>query len=258
MSLVATWLATHAHLEPALLCGPAFEHAVAERRAATGARDDAAYVALLASSVAECDHLVAGLAVPESWLFRYPQSYDLLVEHLAALATRRPADSVLPMLSAGCAAGQEACSMVIAAVHAGWSPERVHVEAVDRNPVALAQAEAGVYSQRSIRCALPAWAAPWLQIGEGTVRVDPTIRRTICYRAANLMDVEPGALGSVFDVVFCRNVLIYLGTAARARLLATLAERLAPGGLLFLGHAEHLPIISAWFTPGFITRFPIK
>jgi chemotaxis methyl-accepting protein methylase len=102
---VRQWLIDHTSLEPALLDGAGFESLVAERIAACGCGNEAAYIAMLDQVRDEVDRLTAGIAVPETWLFRYPRSFERLTDHLREL--RRSGSSSLRMISLGCATGQE-------------------------------------------------------------------------------------------------------------------------------------------------------
>jgi chemotaxis protein methyltransferase WspC len=235
--LVRRWLMEHTALEPSLLEGAGFDALVAGRLAACGAADDAGYAALLDRSPDEVDQLVAGIAVPETWLFRYPRSFEVLAEFAARrLAEGRPE---LRLCSVGCATGQEPYCMAMAALHAGWPADRVHIEALDRSAELLRTAAAAEYGPASIRTEIPAWALPHLQRRGEHVVVDPAVRAMVRFTCADA--TAPGVLGAFapFDAVFCRNVLIYLTSAARARLLSAICEALTSGGMLVVGHAEH-------------------
>ena len=82
---VRAWLVDHTPLEPTLLDGAGFESMVCERVASASGGNVAAYLEVLRSSPGEVDRLIAGVAVGETWLFRYPRSFDLLVEVLERL-----------------------------------------------------------------------------------------------------------------------------------------------------------------------------
>ncbi len=235
VAAVRRWLLEHTPLEPALMEGAGFETLVSERIAAAG-RGESAYLAALSESTDEVDLLVAGIAVPETWLFRYPHSYALLVEFLRhRLADGAPS---LRMLSVGCATGQEPYCMAMAALHAGWPVERISVGGLDRNREFLRRAAVAEYGPASIRTEIPAWALPCLQRAGETIGIDPAVRAAVWFRQADV--VEPAALlaASPCDVIFCRNVLIYLNAGSRRRLLDSICAALAAGGLLFTGHAE--------------------
>lgn len=234
---VRRWLEANSCIEPSLLEGAGLESLVAERLSALGG-DESEYLAELARSPEELDRLIAGIAVPETWLFRYPRSYDLLLECLE----RRLAGGVptLRMLSIGCATGQEPYCMAMTALHAGWPRERVSVEALDRNRGFLDTAVVGVYGAASVRTEIPAWAVPFLRRSGDTVEIEAAVRSMVRLTRADI--TSPGALRGVgpCDVIFCRNVLIYLNAAAREQLVESICAELAVGGLLFVGHAEQI------------------
>ncbi len=235
---VKDWLVEHASLEPSLLEGAGFEGLIAERMTASRCSIEADYLSLLGSSEAEVNRLIAGVAVPETWLFRYPLSFQLLVEFLAR--RRAGGGATVRMRSIGCAGGEEPYCMVMAALHAGWDPEAVLVEAVDRNPEVLRRAAAGEYGGFSVRTELPGWAMQYLGRSGATITVDPLVRSRVRFVRADVLRTGSLAAGGLFDVVFCRNVLIYLGANARAHLLSSICDSLKRGGLLFVGHAEQL------------------
>lgn len=232
---VQRWLVERLSLEPSLLSGAGFESLVEERLAASGV-SESAYVAGLDRSEDEVDRLVEGIAVPETWFFRYPQSYRVLVEALRG----RPAGAALRMLSIGCASGEEPYCMAMAALEAGAPAADIHITALDRNREALRRAANGEYGAFSIRTEIPDWAVQFLGRRGSTIVVDPAIRAMVRFAHADVL--EPGALseGAPYDVIFCRNVLIYLRAQARTRLLESMCQALAMGGLLFVGHAEAL------------------
>ncbi len=232
---VRQWLVENTPLEPTLLEGPGFAALVGERVAAVARGDESAYVEALRRSPEEVDRLTADIAVPETWLFRYPRSFELLVDWLR----RRTASGAgsLRMCSIGCATGQEPCCMAMAAVHAGWAREQVAVDALDRNAEALRAGAEGRYGPASIRGEIPAWAAPFLEREGETICIDAGIRRMVRFLRTDVLASGLEALGP-YDVIFCRNVMIYLNAGARARMLRSVRDSLVIGGLLFVGHAE--------------------
>lgn len=241
---VQRWLIDHTPLEPDLLTGPGFDRLIAERAAAAGCPDESAYASLLSRSPDELERLTSAVAVPETWLFRYPESFRHLEQALGQrLASGAP---TLTMASLGCAGGEEPFSMAMTGRHAGWPAESIRIDAVDGSRAALARAALGVLGPGSIRTELPDWSARWLRPADGAVAVDPEIRGLIRFTHDDL--TRPGALpaGPVYDIILCRNLLIYLNEAARARLVTAIAAALTPGGLLYVGHAEPL----LWAGPG--------
>jgi chemotaxis protein methyltransferase WspC len=233
---VRRWLEEHALVEPSLLGNTGLDTVVAERVSAFGG--EPAYIEALARSPDEVDRLMAGIAVPETWLFRYRRSYDLLLEFLERrLASGQP---TLRMLSIGCATGQEPYCMAMTALHAGWPADRVSVHALDRNSGFLQAAAKGEYGPSSIRTDIPGWAMPFLQRRGDAIVIATPARDLVRFTRADITD--PAALRGTgpFHVIFCRNLLIYLNARARASLLDAICAELAPEGLLFVGHAEQM------------------
>ncbi|MCC6428450.1 MAG: hypothetical protein IT435_16730 [Phycisphaerales bacterium] len=230
---VRDWLVRNTALEPSLLEGPSFDALVAERIAAVSAGDARAYVAGLSTHPPEVDRLIAGIAVPETWLFRYPRSFDVLADHLGSRLAS--GTTTLRMCSIGCATGQEPLCMAITALHAGWAPQRIAIDAIDRSPDALRIATQGRYSSASIRGEIPAWATPYLRHDGEWIRIDPIAQSCVRFSQG---DASTWSAPQTLDVVFCRNLMIYMNAAVRTSLLSAIHDALVPGGLLFVGHAE--------------------
>jgi len=174
----------------------------------------------------------------ETFLFRGANQLDALVTLLPSLAVRgRP----LRVLSAGCATGEEAYSAAaVLAAHARHLRGGFEVVGLDISTPRLAVASAGRYASDQIRLGHSA-AGVMLDAHferDGTSwRPRPALRRHVSFRVGNLAgDADLGR----FDVVFCRNVLIYAHDDAWPRFLRTLERALVPGGYLFLGDSESL------------------
>lgn len=225
-------LRARARFEPRLLEGPGFRQTLSNRIAKLGLDSESAYAARLAADEAELELLAGRIAVAETWLFRYPAAFELLVEHLR----RRDASTSVMMLSVACATGEEAFSMAAAALHAGCDPQRTRIIALDRNPDSIATARRGELHQPIPRDPVPPWAQGWFQRRGPICAVDRRLLELIDFQVADALRT-PFAPGSC-TAIFCRNLLIYLEDGARRQLLGDLAEALSPQGVLFLGHAD--------------------
>jgi len=250
LPLTAEWLVATARLSPELLATTSVERAVLEqaravqRRRGWGDGDlDREYAALLARDLAEAAALRAVVAVPESWLFRGRASFEFLREWLAE--RRKGIAQGVTMLSAGCAGGAEAMSMALTALAAGLEPHQVSIDAIDLNASAVDGAVDGVYAGLALREELPAWANAVSVDPERRVRIPAPVRSMVRFERSDLFAWDPGE--GRYDVVFCRNVLIYLDAHARRRVIELFIERLYPGGVLFLGHSESLLNVSTAF-----------
>lgn len=186
--------------------------------------------------------LAAQVAVPETWLFRYPASFETLRD--ACLARGR----AIRMASIGCATGQEPLCMAATALSALGTESEISVDAVDRNPAALAAARAADWSGAlPQRGAIPAWAEPWILQRAGSVTVHERTRAAVRFhRISSIDDLVAFLAERSFDVIFCRNMLMYLDSAARTRVVQAMVGSVPVGGLVFLGHAENAMLGSGW------------
>ena len=193
---------------------------------------------------ARLDALAAELTVGETFFFRHPEQFDALRVDLLPSMVRRARSTGLRALSAGCASGEEAYTLAITLHRAGLTAQGVdwQVLAVDVNPAALARAAAARYGEWSLRATPPELRELWFRAVEPGVWTPlPAIRERVRF--------EPRQLGQPdaafwtpdrFDIIFCRNVLMYLAPTALRQAIQHLVGALAPGGVLFLGHAETL------------------
>lgn len=185
------------------------------------ARDPAALAALV-------EHAVVG----ETAFWRHP-------EQLAAFARAvRDAPAPLRIWSVGCATGEEPYSVAIALLEAGRAGAGDRILATDVSTRALAAAAAGAYRARALR-KLPRALERWFERDDPR-RVRAEVRALVSFARHNLV-ADPVPLGGGFDVVFCRNVLIYFSPETAAAALYRLVAALAPGGTLVLGPVE-LPL----------------
>ena len=181
------------------------------------------------------------VATHETLFFRDVQPFDhLLATGLPRLIARRPFGSKLRLWSAAASTGQEAYSLAITLAEYGLV-DRTQTEIVgtDLSHEAVARARTGLYSQYEVQRGLSVYRLMEHFTAEGREwRVNPGLRELCSFRRWNLLD-DPALLGR-FDVVFCRNVLLYFSPEARARALALLRRHMVPDGLLYLGASETL------------------
>lgn len=188
--------------------------------------------------------LLDSVTVQETRLYRHPAQSRLAGSLFTpGLSRARAEGRPFRLLSAGCATGEEAFTLAAQALAATQDIPGSHIEVVglDLCRPALASAEAGVVASGlgDPLGLVPAELLPWLADADGAPRLHPSLRRSLSFRRANLLDGF-GAHGA-FDVVFCRNVLIYLTDPARQRVVRALTAGLRPGGVLALGPTDRAP-----------------
>jgi chemotaxis protein methyltransferase CheR len=176
------------------------------------------------------------LTTNESFFFRDGKPFEHLRRMLPRIAATRAATQRLRVLSAACSTGQEAYSVAMVAEGLGLS-SRLEVLGTDLSSEVVRRAREGVYSQFEVQRGLPVQmlVKHFRQEG-GQWRISSALRAMARFETGNLLgDLRP--LGT-FDVIFCRNVLIYFDAPTKTRVLSALADRLAPDGVLYLGGAE--------------------
>jgi chemotaxis protein methyltransferase CheR len=206
------------------------------------------YYRLATSSArGEIVHLLDAISTNETSFFREPKQFELLAQRILpawaaeAAAGRRPRR--LRVWSAACSTGEEPFSVAMA-LRDGLGPAwDLQILASDLSTRALAQARGALWAIEQARDIPQAYLKTFMLRGTGPavgqMRAGPAIRSLIRFERVNLND-ERWPVGGPFDMIFCRNVLIYFDAAGRRRTVHRLLERLVPGGYLFLGHAEGL------------------
>ncbi|MBL9089147.1 MAG: methyltransferase domain-containing protein [Planctomycetia bacterium] len=244
-SSVTRVLERRAGLEAGAVGEAAVAAAVDARRRRFGESVDA-YAARVEDDAAERTRLVADLLVHETSFFRYPASFDVLAAFLAP----RAAASAAPVriLHLACSTGQEPLSAAMAALEAGVPEARLAIDAVDVSAEAVAHARAARYEGGALRGLSIERRERWFAHDAGGWRALPVLRDRVRYAVGDALEPDLAAAGA-YDVVFCRNLLVYLTASARDRVLGHVRRLLRADGRLFVGHAEVLVARGAGFVP---------
>jgi chemotaxis protein methyltransferase CheR len=209
---------------------------LSKRLRALGLRSFGEYVDLLdtAAGAAEREHFANALTTNLTSFFREVHHFDHLEREIRAQPDRR-----LRIWSAGCSTGEEAYTIAMILAAAGERPgggDR-RILATDIDSDALATAIRGRYARDRLRLVPARFHTPaFFEACERDEVVTEMLRRLVVFRKLNLIGAWP--FRTVFDMIFCRNVLIYFSPELRARLVERFIAQLAPGGLLYLGHSE--------------------
>ncbi len=216
-----------------------------------GLADLAALAARMKPASALERDVVDAMTTNESLFFRDGKPFDALRQTvLARLHAARPAGAALRIWSAAASTGQEAYSiaMVAADMAAALQGRRVEVLGTDLAREPLDRARQGAYSQFEIQRGLPMqMLVKHFTKEDAGWRVKPSLRDAVVFREWNLLsDLRP--LG-MFDIVFCRNVLIYFDPPTKRRVLEAIARQMPADGVLFLGGAETAVGLTEMFKP---------
>jgi chemotaxis methyl-accepting protein methylase len=208
----------------------ALDRFVADRMRALGMTMVESYVSLAADPTRpEQRKLIDAITVPHTWFYRDPEQLRVIAGLLHA-AQPGP----LSVWVAGCATGEEAYTLAMIGRRIG---RELWVLATDVNETALAAARRGVYSALSVRD-VPEYERHWVPQREHGFVVDDALRSAVRFQRHNLVDPPPQAPRGAWDLVVCRNVLIYFAPGAARRLLARFARAVREGGALVVGASE--------------------
>jgi chemotaxis protein methyltransferase CheR len=198
----------------------------------------------------EVANLARELTVTETYFLRNIEQFNAFIA--VALPERAAlANGIRPVniLSAGCASGEEPYSIALAIRE--WQPQlagAVAITAFDLNPAMLQRAARARYGNWSLRSCPEELKARWF-VRDGNDHVlNESIRRAVAFETRNLVHRAPAFWREArFDIIFCRNILMYFSPAQAQAAIARMAQALAPGGYFFLGHAETMRGLSGDF-----------
>lgn len=196
------------------------------------------YERRLAESKQEIQSLAEQVVVPESWFFRDARPYEWFCTYVRMRWLRQPARPPVRVLSLACAAGEEPYSVAMIMSDLGLPACRFQIDAVDLSSRRLAQARRGVYSANAFRGCDLNYRRRFFREHPGGFEIDPGIRSMVRFLEANVLDPQFLEGFSVYDVIFCRNLLIYLHPVARASVTSVVERLLATDGMLVVGHAD--------------------
>jgi len=186
------------------------------------------------------NRVVEALLNNETYFFRDRSPFDLLTAHaLPTLAKRRESTRRIRIWSAGCSTGQEAYSlaMLFAESQPAWREWTIDILATDVSGAVIDRARSGVYTQFEVQRGLGInQTIRWFEEADGGWRAVEALRKSVRFQVHNLL--EPPPHPREFDIVLCRNVLLYLSAEKRTLAFERLASAMAADGWLMLGAGE--------------------
>ncbi len=215
------------------------------RLRASGVQRFMDYYLLLQYDLAhELDPLIRAITNNESYFFRETTQFDALSgDQLDKLYQGGPEPGTLRFLSAGCSSGEEPYTLNIFArgFPIARKSETVSIDGIDVDSERLEMARRAIYRPTSLRALTPEQATRFFARREAEhFELRPLFRRGVRFRNGNILDLSSFSCIMPYDVVFCRNVLIYFSEPALKVAIENFAQITRPGGLLFLGHSESI------------------
>jgi chemotaxis protein methyltransferase WspC len=208
--------------------------------------DLASYFQLLRISRCELDALIEEVVVPETWFFRDQRPFEAFKRMVQEEWLPQCKGQALRILSAPCSTGEEAYSIAMILHELALPATQVQLDAVDISPRNLARAQRAQYRNNSFRGNELDFRTRYFTPVTDEYRLDEQIRCRVNFIHGNLL--APGFLQDreAYDVVFCRNLLIYFDRPTQNRALQVLRRLLKDTGVLFIGHAEAGLFLDSW------------
>jgi chemotaxis protein methyltransferase CheR len=229
-----------------------------DRIAATRSPSFQAYFSLLrADADHEIEHLINSFTVNETYFYREENQLRCMTANLLdAITSHKAPGGTVRIWSIPCSTGEEPYSIALWLMENWPRVDSYNIEIVgsDIDTRALKAATAGIYGDRALMRLSRGLIDRYFQpTDDGSHQIDEGLRNSIEFTRANLIDSQDMARYRDFDLIFCRNVLIYFDDASRRQAAENLYDCLQPGGYICLGHSESMSRISPLFR---VSRFP--
>lgn len=214
-----------------------------KRLRALGLESFRAYCLLIGSpdGVEERRRMTSALTTNVTRFFREPHHFEHLAkEVLPGLIDRARRGGRVRLWSAGCSTGQEPYSIALTVLKALPNAHCLDFKilATDIDPEVLRQGKAGSYPEAAVDQIAPADLERWFESSPGGWQTSEPLRRLIAFKQLNLIGQWP--MRGPFDVVFCRNTVIYFDDELQAQVWGKISGMVAPGGSLYIGHSERV------------------
>lgn len=205
-----------------------------------------AYADFLAASKNEMQQLVEELVISETWFFRDHAPFDAMIQFLSQQWKKRGQGSKVHVLSVPCSTGEEPYSISMAFLNAGYDAARYSVDAVDVSRRVIEKAKKGLYTKNSFRGRKDIIEKHFTAEGEFYL-LDQAVKESVSFSVGNLIDDGFSAGHPLYDVIFCRNLLIYFDRETQKKAYEKLYRLLSEDGVIFFGHAEIGGALSEYF-----------
>jgi chemotaxis protein methyltransferase WspC len=216
------------------------ERAISHRMRAIGVSRMSGYLERLGKDDNELDELVEEVVVPETWFFRNNVPFKTMVDCVLELRFIRAhkVHDILKILSIPCSTGEEPYSISMSLIDGGLTAGEFKIDAVDISKRALTKARRGIYGRHSFRENDLTFRDKYFRRSRSGYHLSQEIKDTVEFKRANIVRDILCSDSAQYDIIFCRNLLIYFERNKQREILGKLHRCLKENGVLFVGHAE--------------------
>lgn len=225
-------------LDTASIGCPAIERALQSRMMACQLESESEYLEHIHTDKLELQELVETVVVPETWFFRDREAFTAMTRMVREEWLPTHPEGVLRLLNLPCSTGEEPYSAAIALLDAGIPARRFEIDAIDISSRALRQAQRAIYGKNSFRGNDYSFRDRHFETLTQGYRLSEEVRGQVHFQHDNLFSTDFLSRKTIYDVIYCRNLLIYFDSATQKHAIQILMGMLAPNGALFLGPSE--------------------
>jgi chemotaxis protein methyltransferase WspC len=235
-SAIETLIKQKTGLDAAIMGSGSITSAINRRQRSLNITNLQTYYSHLQQNPTELQSLIETVVIPETWFFRDRIPFQFLTQQIQQAIKHRK--SPLRILTVPCSTGEEPYSIAMALLNAGVSSQQFQIDALDISEQNIQQAKAGIYSRFSFRNGEASIQQQFFmqQGDDDRFAIHDRIKQTVHFQSGNILTIKCPKQN--YDVIFCRNLLIYFDHPTRQKVLKLCQKILTPQGILFVGHAE--------------------
>ncbi|WP_066014238.1 CheR family methyltransferase [Endozoicomonas atrinae] len=231
-------LRQHIGLDPESIGQQSVSQSIQRRMDAVGVDSTDEYYLLVIDSPPEMTALIDEITVGETWFFREFRAFAILQEKALSSRINIRTPGPFRVASMPCSSGEEAYSIVMALMDTGLQEDQFIVDGFDINSEAIHKACKAEYGRASFRGTMPDFSTPYFDKTREGYRLKSSVKKCVDFHQANLLSLPENTESAPYDVIFCRNFLIYLDAESRRKMAKALRQNLKDDGLLIVGHCE--------------------
>jgi chemotaxis protein methyltransferase CheR len=197
------------------------------------------FMLLKGNDTKEITILLNKLTTNHTFFMREPAHFEFLKKVILPKIVKENKNKQLRIWSAGCSSGEEAYSTVMVIkdfLGLQCSQWDIQILATDISANAMEKAQNAMYDEDSLKNLNPSWVRRYFTLSDGAYQLKPEVKKEVQFNHFNLMDPMP--YRKKFDLIFCRNVMIYFDQITKNTLINKFYDAIKPGGYLFIGHSE--------------------